>query len=284
VGFRTVAGVAAAALVLPAAAVAAGSADVAALQVALRAKGAYAGTIDGVAGPSTTRAVVRFQQRVGLAPDGVAGPQTRRALGRLGRPELGARTLRLGLVGADVAALQFSLAWHGAPSGPFDGRFGPRLHAALARFQRARGLVPDGIAGPATIAALRRPPLAIAAGLAWPTVGWLSSPFGPRANWFHAGLDIGAAAGAAVVAAAAGRVTFAGWHHGGYGNLVVVAHGHGLRTLYAHLSAVTTVLGAHVPAGGPLGLVGSTGHSTGPHLHFQARHRGLAGDPLPVLG
>jgi murein DD-endopeptidase MepM/ murein hydrolase activator NlpD len=284
VGFRRVAGVAAAALVLPAAAGAAGSADVAALQVALRAKGAYGGTIDGVPGPRTTRAVVRFQRRFGLVPDGVAGPRTRRALGKLGGPTLGSRTLHLGAVGADVAALQFALAWQGAPSGPFDGRFGPRLHAALARFQRAVGLLPDGIAGPATLAALRRPPNALVSGLAWPTVGWLTSPFGPRGNWFHAGLDIGAGAGAAVVAAAAGRVTFAGWHNGGFGNLVVVAHGNGLRTLYAHLSAVSTVVGARVPAGGPLGLVGSTGHSTGPHLHFEARLHGLAVDPLSALG
>jgi murein DD-endopeptidase MepM/ murein hydrolase activator NlpD len=283
VGVRGVAGVAAAALVLPAATFAAGSADVAALQVALRAKGAYAGTVDGVPGPSTTNAVVRFQKRVGLAADGVAGPRTRRALGRLGAPLLGSRTLRLNAVGADVAALQFALAWQGAPSGPFDGRFGPRLQAALRRFQEARGLLADGIAGATTLAALRSAPGALAAQLAWPTQGWVSSPFGPRGNWFHAGLDIAAAAGASVVAAAPGRVTFAGFHAGGYGNLVVVAHGNGLRTLYGHLSSVSATVGLRVPAGAVLGLVGSTGHATGPHLHFEARLRGLALDPLPAL-
>jgi murein DD-endopeptidase MepM/ murein hydrolase activator NlpD len=241
VGVRGVAGVAAAALVLPAATSAAGSADVAALQVALRAKGAYAGTVDGVPGPSTTNAVVRFQKRVGLAADGVAGPRTRRALGRLGAPRLGSRTLRLNAVGADVAALQFALAWQGAPSGPFDGRFGPRLQAALRRFQEARGLLADGIAGATTVAALRSAPGALA------------------------------------------RVTFAGFHAGGYGNLVVVAHGNGLRTLYGHLSSVSATVGLRVAAGAVLGLVGSTGHATGPHLHFEARLRGLALDPLPAL-
>ena len=275
--------VAAAVLVLPAAAAAAGSADVAALQVALRAKGAYAGTVDGVPGPSTTNAVVRFQKRVGLAVDGVAGPRTRRALGRLGAPLLGSRTLRLNSVGGDVAALQFALAWQGAPSGPFDGRFGPRLQAALRRFQEARGLLADGVAGPTTFTALRSAPAALAAQLAWPTQGWVSSPFGPRGNWFHAGLDIAAAAGASVVAAAPGRVTFACFHAGGYGNLVVVAHGNGLRTLYGHLSSISATVGLRVGAGAALGLVGSTGHATGPHLHFEARLRGLAHDPLPAL-
>src|SRR5207244_10384436 len=67
-------------------------------------------------GPQTTSGLARFQRRAGLAADGVPGPMTRRALGRLGRPKLGARLLRLGAVGADVAALQFELAWHGAPS------------------------------------------------------------------------------------------------------------------------------------------------------------------------
>ena len=282
-GVRRVAAVAAAALALPAAAEAAGSAQVAALQVALHAKGTYRGTIDGVPGPQTTGAVVRFQRRAGLVPDGVAGPRTRRALGRLGRPELGARTLRLGHVGADVAALQFALAWQGSPSGPFDGRFGPRLHAAVRRFQSAVGLVADGVAGRATLAALRRSPRALAMRLAWPASGYVSSAFGPRGRGFHEGIDIAASYGSAARAAAAGRVTWAGYHAGGYGYLVVLAHPGGVRTFYAHLSAVTARLGASVAAGQVVGLVGSSGHSTGPHLHFEARVRGLAVDPLPVL-
>src|SRR4051794_39023669 len=73
-----------------------GRPSVAALQVALRAKGLYGATVDGVAGPATRAAVVRFQRRARLAADGVAGPRTRRALGRRGRPALGARVLRRG--------------------------------------------------------------------------------------------------------------------------------------------------------------------------------------------
>jgi len=271
------------ALVLPAAAEAAGSPDVAALQVALHARGTYAGTVDGVLGTGTRAAVVRFQRRAGLVPDGLAGPRTRRALGRLGGPPLGSRPLRLGAVGADVAALQFALAWRGSPSGVFDGRFGLRVDAAVRRFQRGRGLTVDGVAGPGTIGELRRPGPSVGA-LARPTSGLLVSGFGPRGRRFHTGLDLAGTLGSTVVAARAGRVTFAGWAEGGYGFLVVVAHGGGVRTLYAHLESVTVALGARVSTGAPVGLMGATGHATGPHLHFEVRVHGLAVDPLPLLG
>ena len=65
--------------------------------------------------------------------------------------------------------------------------------------------------------------------------------------------------------------------------MVVVAHGGGVRTLYAHLASVTVALGSRVRAGSPLGLMGATGHATGPHLHFEVRVRGLAVDPLPLF-
>src|SRR5207344_172965 len=147
---------------------AAHSAGVAALQVALHGRGLYHGTIDGVRGPATTRAVMRFQRRVGLPADGVAGPKTRRALGRYGRHLLGSRPLIRGNVGWDVAALQFMLAWHGFPSATFDGGLGLRTDAALQRFQLWAGLPVDGVAGAATIAALRKPPASCPLALAWP--------------------------------------------------------------------------------------------------------------------
>src|SRR5215210_2913350 len=134
------------------------SADTAALQVALRAKGLYGGSVDGVAGPATRAAVRALQARRGLAVDGIAGPRTRRALGRRGRPRLGSRPLASGARGWDVAALQFLLARHGFPSGPVDGGLGPRTGAALRRFQLWAGLGADGVAGAATLAHLRRGP------------------------------------------------------------------------------------------------------------------------------
>ena len=134
----------------------AASARIAALQVALRAHDLYGGTVDGLAGPATTAGVRRFQARKGLAVDGIAGPRTRRALGALGRHPVGSRPLRGGDRGWDVAALQFTLQTRGFPCGGVDGGFGERTQAAVRRAQAHAGLPVDGIAGPATLAALAR--------------------------------------------------------------------------------------------------------------------------------
>jgi murein DD-endopeptidase MepM/ murein hydrolase activator NlpD len=97
------------------------------------------------------------------------------------------------------------------------------------------------------------------------------------------GVDILAAAGAPVAAAAVGRVTYAGWLAGGWGKLVVVAHVDGVRTMYAHLSSIAVRLGQRVGTGDRLGAVGATGEATGPHLHFEVRLGGAAVDPRPAL-
>jgi soluble lytic murein transglycosylase-like protein len=135
-------------------AAAAVSPGVAALQVGLRAHGLYPGPIDGIAGPVTKASLRRFQKRQGLAPRGTAGPRTRKALGRLGRPLLGRRELWTGRVGWDVASLEFRLRRVGLAVGRVDGRFDARTAAALKRFQSARGLTADGIAGRHTFQAL----------------------------------------------------------------------------------------------------------------------------------
>lgn len=274
---------AAALLLLPAPAAARGDANVAALQVGLRAAGVYEGPVDGVAGPGTTAAVVSLQRRKGLTVDGVVGPQTRAALGPYGKPELGARTLVLGAAGWDVAALQFGLAWHGFPSGTIDGRLGGRTQAALRRFQRWSGLTPDGIAGPAVVAGLANPPPLSPLSLSSPVAGELGDVFGPRGARFHTGVDFAAPAGTSVVAARAGRVSYADWLPGGWGYLVTVAHGSGVRTMYAHLARIDVRVGEKLVTGAQVGLVGSSGESTGPHLHFEVRLRGAAVDPLPSL-
>jgi murein DD-endopeptidase MepM/ murein hydrolase activator NlpD len=260
-----------------------GKSRVAALQVALGARGYYAGTVDGVRGPMTVRGIRRFQRTRGLAVDGIAGPRTRRALGRLGRPPLGRRVLQSGRVGFDVAQLQFLLAWHGFPSGAFDGGFGGRTEAAVRRFQRWARIGVDGVAGPATFGALRRRVPRSPIGLARPVRAGVGDRFGPRGNRFHAGLDFPARHGARVRSARSGRVVFAGWDSGGYGYLVAVRHGPRIRTRYAHLSTIRVRRGQRVAAGSLLGRVGSTGASTGPHLHFELIVRGAAVDPLPAL-
>jgi murein DD-endopeptidase MepM/ murein hydrolase activator NlpD len=260
-----------------------GSSDVAALQVALRAKGAYSGAVDGLTGPGTRAAVRSFQRRAGLTVDGVAGARTLRALGRRGRPRLGARLLAEGRSGFDVAQLQFLLAWHGFPLGAIDGGFGSHTTAALRRFQHWARVAPDGVAGAAAVSALSAPPRRSPIALASPVRASIGDGFGPRGNRFHPGLDFPAPPGTPVFAAHGGRVTWATWREGGYGNLVSVAHGGGVRTMYAHLSAISVRRGARVATGALLGRVGSTGLSTGPHLHFELRLRGAALDPLTGL-
>jgi len=128
---------------------------VAALQVGLWHLHLYAGAIDGIEGPLTRRATARLQRRARLSVDGVAGPRTRRALGRYGRPALGRRILRLGMVGWDVSELQFLLRRHGFPNGPLTGRFGWQTDALLRAFQRMHKLQPDGFVGPLSLRALR---------------------------------------------------------------------------------------------------------------------------------
>jgi murein DD-endopeptidase MepM/ murein hydrolase activator NlpD len=256
---------------------------VAALQVTLKARGLYAGTIDGIRGPRTIAGVRRFQRRRGLVVDGVVGPRTRRALGRYARHRYGARLLLNGRSGWDVAALQFALAVHGFPCGTFDGGFGPRTGRALRRFQRWSHLAADGVAGPATYAALRRPRARAPFGLRRPVRAPVGDRFGPRGSRFHAGLDFPAPYGASVRAAAPGRVVKAGWNSGGYGVLVKIAHRGGVRTMYAHLSRLTVRRGQWVPTGARVGRVGASGHATGPHLHFEVRLRGAAVNPLPAL-
>lgn len=147
---------AAVALASAAPAVAARGASVAALQVALRSHGLYRGPVDGISGPLTRDALLRFQRANGIRPTGNVGLATRCKLGKLGSPLLGQRQLARGRVGWDVASLEFRLRSFGLPARRVDGRFDAATAAALRRFQRARGLIPDGIAGARTFRALAR--------------------------------------------------------------------------------------------------------------------------------
>lgn len=281
---RTAAATVLAFLLLAPSAFAAGDPEIAALQVGLRQKGLYAGTVDGVLGGGTVVAVRRLQHRAGLTADGVPGPQTKKALGRYGkRSPLGNRALVAGMRGWDVAALQFSLAWHGFPSGNLDGHFGASTTRALRRYQRWAGLQPDGRAWGSTFDALKAPVPVCPIRITSPVAGPYTDLFGPRGNRFHTGIDYPAPSGTPVVSAGPGRVTFAGWSAGGWGRLVAVAHDRGARTLYAHLSRMDVQVGQRVEAGQRVGRVGASGQATGPHLHFEVRLRGAAVDPLSGL-
>ena len=123
----------------------------------------------------------------------------------------------------------------------------------------------------------------------WPVVGRLESgvggrrnPFGGRGFEYHEGQDIDAAYGTPVQVAATGRVIIAGWQRG-YGNVVYVDHGNGLSTRYGHLSEIDVTVGQTVTRGQTIGLVGSTGRSTGPHLHYEVRINNQPVDPKPYL-
>jgi peptidoglycan hydrolase-like protein with peptidoglycan-binding domain len=272
-------------LALALAAPAAGTAvdaRIAALQVALRANGVYAGSVDGLTGPQTEHAVRAIQVRAKITVDGVVGPQTRKALGKLGRPGLGTRTLEAGMQGWDVASLQFRLAMHGFPSGTFDGDFGQHTVAAVRRFQEWAGLGQDGVAGPATTRALARPLATSPVALSPPLYVPYTDVFGPRGARMHTGVDFPGPMGTPVLAARAGVVTVTRWLVG-YGNTVAIKHELGVSTVYAHLSAILVKPGEFVAVGARIGRVGATGTATGPHLHFELRVRGAAIDPMPAF-
>lgn len=150
-----------------------------------------------------------------------------------------------------------------------------RSAALAAEIRKAQGLPP----APSGSVAVGPPS---AAGLVWPVHGTLTSGFGPRWGRMHEGIDIAGGSGTPIAAAATGTVISAGWS-GGYGQLVVLDHGDGLSTAYAHLSSVAVSAGQTVPQGSVVGGMGTTGSSTGVHLHFEVRVNGAAVNPLGYL-
>jgi len=168
------------------------------------------------------------------------------------------------------------------------------------------GVVGGGVVGGGVVAAphelLREPAFARLASVlanvrleppddefAWPLAGFprLTSRFGWRnvsvaGNRYHLGVDLGAASGTPVVASRGGTVVRAEWI-GAYGFAVYLDHGDGFETRYAHLSRIDVTVGERLARGETVGRVGSTGASTGPHLHFEVRQHGSARDPLEVL-
>ena len=153
------------------------------------------------------------------------------------------------------------------------------LAAERAAAERARRAGQPAPQGPAT---------ASSGYFQWPVSGPITSPFGWRIHpisglrRFHEGIDIAASMGTTIAAAEAGRVIYAGWYDG-YGNYISIDHGGGVSTGYGHCSRIFVAVGQDVARGQAIGAVGSTGNSTGPHLHFEVRINGKPIDPLTRL-
>ncbi len=182
--------------------------------------------------------------------------------------------------GAFAAALVSALAQAGAPAAQL-----------LTLGQMVGGGAMSGVPGlgaTANVGLLGGAP-AQPGGLVMPVQGRVTSSFGPRIHPIsgrshsHSGLDIAAPAGTPIGATSAGTVTFAGVR-GGYGNLVIIDHGDGRETRYAHADRLLVQPGQRVFAGQQVATVGATGSATGPHLHLEVRLNGEAVDPAPLLG
>lgn len=146
-------------------------------------------------------------------------------------------------------------------------------------------IVPDGVMPAATVTPRIRQTTpdagtVVASGqFVWPTAGTITQRFA----WYHPGVDIANRATPMVIAADAGRVTAAGWDASGYGNMVLIDHGNGYVTRYGHLSQISVIAGQTVGRGSVIGRMGSTGRSTGPHLHFEIYLKGTRVSPLNYL-
>ncbi len=122
----------------------------------------------------------------------------------------------------------------------------------------------------------------------WPVRGWITSDFGTRLDPYtgdrvmHAGLDIAGPHGKEVIAPSDGTVVFAGLE-GGYGNVLVIDHGYGIKTRYGHLASIRVKAGEKVKRGAPIAAMGNTGRSTGPHLHYEVRVNGIAQNPRKFI-
>jgi murein DD-endopeptidase MepM/ murein hydrolase activator NlpD len=173
-----------------------------------------------------------------------------------------------------------------APAAAPDPAPAPAPAEAAPNIEISESEVDDG--GPPVDIAL--PPANPRAFFRWPVLpvrvtssfGYRKDPISGRVG-FHDGLDLSAPRGTVVLTAAPGQVTYAG-RRGGSGNLVVISHGPGLETVYAHLDRILAPRGRALGAGEVVGLVGSTGRSTGPHLHFVVRVRQKPVNPLSVVG
>jgi peptidoglycan hydrolase-like protein with peptidoglycan-binding domain len=243
--------------------------NVAGLQTALAVKGFYKGPIDGIRGPRTAAALRSLQQR--------SGGRTLAALGKLAGPRYGTRALKLGLVGLDVAALQFELRYHGFPNDD-RGRFGRHTLLALERFQGYAGMRPDGVAGRATYDALSKPP---------PAAPKLRPPLAVVQRTVVVGnaVELSCPYATPVAASLGGTVVFAANRARGYGYTVVTRDTKGFDVLYAHLARIDVRKGQRLVPGALVGLAGWTGKTRAKtSLRLELRLRGAQLSAAGSLG
>ncbi len=181
---------------------------------------------------------------------------------------------------AEVSGVDKSAAeprGQGGPARPVSNEMLIALEAKTAKLERDMRMYEDFLRSRGVVPSI------------WPVFGRLESgvggrrnPFTNRGHEYHEGQDIDAAWGTPVEAAASGKIMIAGWQRG-YGNVVYVDHGSGFSTRYGHLSKINVAVGQTVTMGDIIGLVGSTGRSTGPHLHYEVRINNQPVDPKPYL-
>lgn len=273
--------------------------DVRTLQTYLNVVSNAGLSVDGKFGSATQAAVKKFQSAHGLSADGIAGVQTWAKLLSLYNTIISLPTVRNGSSGSAVEKLQRYLNTVSNSGLVIDSKFGSATQAAVKKFQSANGLTADGVCGQKTWAALvSKASMVNASSVSsgkyiWPlssSYTTITSYTGNRINPLtnqkqnHGGIDIAAAKGANVYASAGGTLHVGCntcTHNygknkscgcgGGYGNYVYIERSDGSRSYYCHLSTVDVKSGSTVSQGQKIGTVGSTGSSTGYHLHFEMR-------------
>lgn len=234
----------------------------------------------GEAGRTVAKVSAALPEAAGLARMEARQLAFAEALTRYADRRAAGDAARLRRLGLDPRLMLASLARNDAQGGPLlalstssDGSLDPRFERLGLSLARMSALS-DGLA---------RVPQVLPASLDYISsgFGYRADPF-TRSGAFHPGLDFRGPYGAPIYAAARGRVIFAG-QRSGYGNCVEVDHGNGLVTRYAHMSAFRAHVGELVTGGQPIGAIGSTGRSTGPHLHFEVRINDRPVNPRPFL-
>ena len=229
-----------------------------------------------VTGQQVDETVLAAAAAGGRATD--KGPLARVEQAQLAQAALIARALdvRYQTTTAELKKLGLTPSRVAAIGGPFEaaGKADPTFKQLFTSWKKLDTLQDGAIAVPSD------KPVKTAA---------FTSGFGVRADPFqrraamHAGIDLAGASGTAIYATADGTITTAGWNSGGYGNLIKIDHGRGIETRYGHLSKMSVYPGQRVKRGEVIGRMGSTGRSTGCHLHYEVRIDGRAVNPIPFM-